>query len=223
MRPGPTIIRKCSACEKSITQRTITSGNTFGATYFTDGKRIAPMLPDQPLLVLCPHCRASLWIEELENLGAVRAGGEAQQRWRDARVYETPSRNDYFALLAKGLADPKKERYLRLRAWWAGNDERRTEASEIPLSSIETANLIALAQMLHESDDRDLLQKAEVMRELGRFDDALLLLATSESDKIAQAVTIIKNLALHRDPQVRRMHFSDQRGAQKMQAPGADV
>jgi len=38
MLPGPTIIRKCSACGKLIEEHTISSGNTFGTCYsFTQG------------------------------------------------------------------------------------------------------------------------------------------------------------------------------------------
>ena len=44
MLPGPTIIKKCLVCSKSIEHHTIGSGNTFGATFWTDGKREAPML-----------------------------------------------------------------------------------------------------------------------------------------------------------------------------------
>ena len=53
MRPGPTIIKKCSVCSELIQQHTIRSGNTFyGAIFWTDGKREAPMFPDQPRLVI---------------------------------------------------------------------------------------------------------------------------------------------------------------------------
>jgi len=44
------------------------SGNTFGATFWTDGKRDAPMLPDLPEFVKCPHCKLLLWINEQEEL-----------------------------------------------------------------------------------------------------------------------------------------------------------
>jgi hypothetical protein len=40
MRPGPTIIKKCSDCSEFFQQHTIKSGNTFyGAILWTDGKR----------------------------------------------------------------------------------------------------------------------------------------------------------------------------------------
>jgi len=59
MLPGPTIVRKCSTCGKLIAQPTLLSGNTFGARFWTDGKREAPMLPEQPWLVAAHIVR--LW------------------------------------------------------------------------------------------------------------------------------------------------------------------
>jgi hypothetical protein len=31
----------------------------------------APMLPDNPKLVKCPHCRSLVWIDKLETVGEV--------------------------------------------------------------------------------------------------------------------------------------------------------
>jgi hypothetical protein len=55
MQFGTTIIKKCLECSGLIKEYTIMSGNTFGAIFWTDGKRDAPMLPDLPWLVKCPH------------------------------------------------------------------------------------------------------------------------------------------------------------------------
>jgi hypothetical protein len=207
MTPGPTIIKKCSVCSKPIKQHTIGSGNTFGATFWTDGKREAPMLPDQPWLIMCPHCQAALWIDEQEEIGEIEAWGFVSDDFKDARVYEIPLIEDYFALLAHGVDDPEKESYVRLRAWWAGNDKRRTDTQEIPMSSREVKNLAAFAQTLNELDANDLVMKAEAMRELGRFDDACLLLAKSVDKDMEQAVVIIRNLSENHDQWVRKIHF----------------
>jgi hypothetical protein len=207
MTPGPTIIRKCTACTKPIKQHTIGSGNTFGATFWTDGKREAPMLPDQPWMVICPHCHSPLWIDELETLGEIEPWGEGRGKFKEAIEYGTPTLDDYLTALGKDADTPEKERYVRLRAWWASNDVRRKTTGDIPLSSLETANLTAFANMFDEADSNDLVMKAEVMRELGRFDVAMALLARSADSDIAQAVEIIKRLVESKDPYVREMHF----------------
>ena len=165
------------------------------------------MLPDQPWLVMCPHCRAPLWIDELEKLGQVDPWDEDGGRLSDARICETPSPADYFALLNKGIAEPNRERYARLRLWWTENDRRRNQAGELLMSSREVMNLTAIAQKLDESIASDLVMKAEAMRELGRFDDALALLAKVSDENLAQAVEIIRTLSAKKDPYVRQMNF----------------
>lgn len=203
MLPGSTIIRKCSACSKPIEQDTIASGNTFGATFWTDGKCEAPMLPDQPWLIMCPHCYAPLWIDELEDIGEIEPWGE-NNKFEDAKPYELP---DYFAILETGTETSEKERYIRLRTWWSGNDIRRYQDNEIEMSIPETLNLTAFAQMLDESDSNDLVMKSEAMRELACFDEAKTLLARSVDNNLSQTVEIIKDLVEKRDSYVRKMHF----------------
>ena len=40
------------------------SGNTFGAKFWPDGKMDAPMMPDYPAYVGCPHCEANFWVDD---------------------------------------------------------------------------------------------------------------------------------------------------------------
>lgn len=206
MLPGPTIIKKCSACSKSIKQGTLRSSNTFGATQWTDGKQHAPMQPDQPWLVLCPHCHAPLWIDELEELGEV-SWGEKGGEFAEALAYKRPTLEDYLALLGKSALEPKKIRYLRLKAWWSSNDARRTAKNTIPMSPSEISNLQAFAQLLDESNDNDRLMKAEVFRELGQFEVSLALLDKPVNANLIKVVEQIRGRAKKGDPLVRILNF----------------
>ncbi|MEW6323972.1 MAG: hypothetical protein AB1515_01145 [Nitrospirota bacterium] len=206
MKPGPIVIRKCSACAGLIAQATVVSGNTLGARFWTDGKFDAPMLPDQPWLVKCPHCAALLWLNEQEHVEELWPYDEDFQ---DALPYTAPLIQDYLGLLQKGVSDTRRERYLRLRAWWAGNDARRHSGKDAPLSDDEIANLRAFAVLLDESDENDRLMKAETMRELGRYEDATALLLTPFSYKQRQVAALIKSLAARRIPFVREMKVRD--------------
>jgi len=208
MRPGPTIIKKCSDCSELFQQHTIKSGNTFyGAIFWTDGKRETPMFPDQPWLVMCPHCQTPLWIAELEEIVEVESWRDENGMSKIAIAYESPSIDDYIILLERGACSPDKERYVRLRLWWAGNDARRSSDKEIPLLSLEASNMTTFAEMLNESDANDVVMKAEIMRELGRFDDARALLDRSIDSSMTQAVEIIKSLVTNCDCHVREMRF----------------
>ena len=203
MIPGPTIFRACSDCAKAIRQNTVASGNTFGATHWTDGKCEAPMFPDSPWLIKCPECQALLWIDELEELGQASIL-DAEYFAFDGVRCEIPSQAEYLSFLETGTHTPTKEQYLRLRAWWAGNDARR-EGACIGLSAAERANLLALAAMLDGAEPYDLLMKAEIMRELGRFDEALELLAGCPDGILARRVTAIRELAEKQDAWVRQL------------------
>ncbi len=210
MLPGRTKILKCSTCSKPIAQDTIMSGNTFGARFWTDGKREAPMLPDEPWLVKCPHCLALLWIDEQEEVGESDPwadNGHTSSEFKDALPFTTPSFEEYIIAIGKGVSDNNKLRYLRLRAWWAGNDERRETPDPAPLSEEETANLRAFVALLDESDENECVMKAEALRELGEYDQAKILLSQQFSSDLIQAATIIRNLAAQRISFVQEIDF----------------
>lgn len=135
------------------------------------------MLPDRPWLIACPHCRALLWINELRELAAIDPQ-KGRERFVTALPCETPRLDDCLSFLRRGALTPDKERYVRVRAWWAGNDERRKSAPKLPLSQAERSNLSALIRILEKSaHGGDILMRAEALRELGRFDEVLALLA----------------------------------------------
>jgi len=210
MTPGPTKIRECSACGKHVTEHTIGSGNTFGARFWTDGKIDAPMLPDQPWLIKCQHCGTLVWIDELTQVGKIDPGGVETlygSRFPDARPGLVPTLQDYTAFLETGLSDKQKERYVRLRSWWAGNDSRRGSNQSKPLNSFETENLRAFVNLLDESEEGDRLMKAEALRELGEFAEAKRLLVPKFDDDLAQAASIIRDLNNKRVATVAEMRF----------------
>ena len=208
MRPGPTIIRECSACGKHIAQHTIVSGNTCGARFWTDGKRDSPRLPDQPWLVKCQHCNTLVWIDEQKQVGEIAPWGSKTSdgdKFLDARPASTPTLQDYAVFIEAGISDKQKERYVRLSAWWAGNDPRRERAQRTPLGSFEAQNLRAFLTLLDEDEDNDRIMKAEALRELGEFAAAENLLATEFGEELLQAVSIISDLNQKRVATVAKM------------------
>lgn len=210
MTPGPTVIRKCSACGNLIAEHTIGSGNTFGARFWTDGKRDAPMLPDAPWLVKCAHCGAHIWIDEQEQIGEIEPWGQTgtnDAKFKDVRPPATPSLQDYLTTLAKGVLPREKEKYLRLRAWWAGNDGRREKDRAGTMLDEELTNLRSFVQLLDDADENDRIMKAEAMRELGRFAEAEALLAKSFSEELTQAAAIVSDFTRQKIQNVREMKF----------------
>jgi hypothetical protein len=184
------IVRECPHCKAHVVQEDTLSGNTIGAKYYTDGKREAKMLPDHPALVKCPLCRGLFWIDEAKELdvGFDAAKGKEQVM--------APSEKEMLNFLA-GLGLPKdQEIYLRMRAWWVANDVWRWLPNPKPAFSPEQVkNLESLSALFDESEPNQLILKAEIARELGRFDECLLLLSYQFDEDYGFVVGFIKKLA----------------------------
>lgn len=62
-----------------------------------------------------------------------------------------------------------------MNMWWSYNDYFRNDhENEITpdMKNLNTENLILLSALPNESDENDLLIKAEVLRNLGRFEES---------------------------------------------------
>lgn len=169
------IIKKCSECSCFILETHLISGNTMGAIYWTDGKMEAPMLPEEPELIKCHQCNALVWLAELQEIEASDYNNKDIVNSVEQYVI-TPTFDDYFSFLEMGCLESKKELYIRIRAWWAGNDCRRRGETDKPLSESEIKNLTMLAEILSEEEDDYRIMKAEIFRELGLFKEASYLI-----------------------------------------------
>jgi hypothetical protein len=175
------IIRDCPHCRAHVVQEDTLSGNTIGATFWTDGKREAKMLPDHPALAKCPES------EEVDS-GFDAAKGKPQVM--------APTGQELLDYLAGATLPKKKKVYLRLRAWWAANDGWRwVPNSKSAFSSDQVRNLDALSALMDEVEPGERILKAEIARELGRFDDCLLLLSYQFGEHYDMGVNFIKSLA----------------------------
>lgn len=206
MFPGTPIIKKCSECSGLIIKDSLLSGNTFGAIFWTDGKMEAPMLPDYPSLVKCPHCRSPVWLDRLESLDEINHFESMNASAEDPLELDQEDYAAYFS--SNNLLKPDVEKNLRFRAWWRGNDDRRRGRLS-NFTEIETNNLKALAEILDESDDSERLMKAEIMRELGDFDQALELLDQTFDGDLADAVKAIRGLTQQGEAVVAALNLDE--------------
>jgi hypothetical protein len=184
------IVRECPHCKAHVVQEDTLSGNTIGAKVYTDGKREAKMLPDHPALVKCPVCGGLFWVEEAPEVGM---GFDAAKGKPQVMA---PSEKEMLNFLG-GQALPKdKEIYLRMRCWWKANDAWRWLQDRKPAFSPEQVkNLIALSALFDESLPGHRILKAEIARELGRFDECLLILSYQFEEGYDWAVGFIRKLA----------------------------
>ena len=207
MMPGPTIIRECPHCKGHFKEDTIASGNTFGARYWTDGKMEADMLPEVDWLVVCPNCLKPLWIEFTAEVGRVeRPFKESEGDYKGADKLEhghTPTAESYLMALRDASLSPEDQAYIRFRLWRLWNDPRRKSRKPQPLKNYEIMNLEALLKLLDGEDIDELVTKAEINRELGRFNEAIQLLDWPDKSADGSRIEFIRQLARDKDHRVR--------------------
>ena len=192
---GGTIILQCSSCQGHISHTPLASGNTFGARYWTDGWRDAPMLPEDPWLVKCPHCSAFIWIDELQKVFESEQYAELDNEYADALGYIILSHADYLAFIDQcSEMSAEKECFVRMRAWWRGNDSRRQGGELMPLTSDECENLRCLLRFMDQSDGNDRLMSAEIYRQLAEFESAAEVLKGEFSQGMQAAANQIREL-----------------------------
>ncbi len=196
--PGESIYRECPSCDKLLTERTLLSGNTFGARFWTDGKMDAPMLPQYPALVRCAHCQTLLWLPEAKE-HEFATPPKMFENVEGALSPQPPTEADYLEAIESGLApDKEQEKYCRVHAWHCFNDARRDAKNAAELSDLPddtAANMKALFAMLERNKPDERMLRAELARELGRFPEALQLLNHDFGEDYAATAAQIRELA----------------------------
>ncbi|MBN1922516.1 MAG: hypothetical protein JW892_14810 [Anaerolineae bacterium] len=225
MRPGPDKVIECPHCRTPARVFTLFSGNTCGARTWTDGKTIALMLPQPPFITKCSGCNHYFWLSEAKVIGEIpvwepemwlnpRTWRRIPGKWRAAKHVRELSEMESLEAIGVPVAhNIEQEVHLRVRAWWASNDPMRSrdqcEGAQIqtasPRSLEATMNLEHLLELLDESDPYERIVKAEVLRELGRFDDAIGLLDFNFPSEYAGVAALIRGFAKKKDPVVREI------------------
>lgn len=116
-------------------------------------------------------------------LNAEREWHAQNPAWKTAKHGRQLNYDDLQRAL-EDATDTRRELYLRRRIWRATNDHMRQSgdgkcATTLPIApeAERRANMARLI-VLHEAAGTNIVERAELLRQLGRFDDAILLLKT---------------------------------------------
>lgn len=141
--------------------------------------------------------------------GAMKAWGRAQYIGRAdfADVMHVLSRS-------KGVSSDRLL-WLRNRIWWGLNDRYRTRSDGSPIPDMPTwpiaaerTNMEVILDMLQDDEmrSREMVQQGELLRLLGRFDEAVSVLQAVPPDGYSEIrARKIEKLALGGDTQVRKL------------------
>ncbi len=89
------------------------------------------------------------------------------------------------AVLREEWSNPERELYLRTRLWWIGNHGKRGRRMLSPMSDEQaTDNMLSLLALHRAAPvlDQDAKAIAELLRQFGRFDEALSALSSYGED-----------------------------------------
>jgi hypothetical protein len=199
MIPESSPVFRCPACGSRFWYGRIASGNTFGATVYSDGYRAAPMLPDQPPLVACPQCAAPHWVDDLKPIDYFPPGAGGDGVTPGCRACSAAQ----WRAAAADCTDRERDETARQYAWWRENDRRRPPRPPRALSKEGRVNLEALLRLIPGEGPSRLLQRAEICRELGRWEEARAWLARITDPQYAQLWDRMQALIDRQDDQVR--------------------
>lgn len=204
MYPGNTYILLPPRATEPVLLPSLASGNGHGAVAWTDGKIYARMLLDDLWLMKSPADGITFWKEEAEVIGEFHPFSDEADKYIEYRHVKEPSERDYLMRLEEGGANTiEREKYVRQRLWWLGNDVIRKNGGMLIES--HRKNLRRYIELLDADDDEERLAMAEALRELSEFEEAADLLEWRFPSYMETAASLITELVKQRNYEVAEL------------------
>ena len=204
MIPGSPQILTCPHCGKKKEIMSLVSGNTCGAVYWSDNKRIAPMLPEISYVQKCPHC-GKYYIKARQKVEYAKEGWSFENG-----ILTFPEMKDaYKQLCEEGLQNEKEEEVLRMMLHHAFNDYYyRSNEDKKDINDEDRSLFHENGLWLIENLITDNLLKAEFYREIGEMENAQIFLNSviAENDFQKKIVSVIQEKIDKNDSSVFRIH-----------------
>lgn len=216
-RLSPPTLYHCPACAAYFVRSALTFLHFYhDVPEWSDGKNEQWWVGLSAPVGRCPTCLAVIWLDDANALMPVPQEprqisslsrlwhlltGDRSGRLRDdrewaslprvikeaKRLVELSTTQDYIdALVQIAHVRPDREEYLRRKLWWASNDYLRRESSTATLEvNAARANMERLLDLLPSTTRT--LERVEIYRQLGRFQEALDLIPSIPSDQCVKA------------------------------------
>ena len=185
MLPGDFFIYKCPSCGKKAFNGSLLSGNTFGEKIYSDGKRIAPMMPEYPTITQCRKCDTLFRLVGSIGTSDFWESDLATEWGDDISVAEFLSiHGNLDAINQEFYDDNMGEIDYRIRIWHLYND--RVRKGELLFNNdddekIWEENLHQLLDMLDVDDRNEMIMMAEIHRNFGKFEECLSIIQSLDS------------------------------------------
>lgn len=218
MTQGPNKILRIPISGALVKITTLGSVNNTGVRFWTDGRIIAPYFPLTPWLRRHPTSGELFWTDECEEIGEEESWKPKDSTFAEVPFAEEPTLDDYRRALATGVASStEKEKYVRIRFWWAANDPVRRNVISEPQDEDFCDNLFKLSALLDIANPHERFMALEAHREMQNFVMVHRYLREFEfPGNYDEAIILIKRLADEEDFTVREVGCTpkaDQTGA----------
>jgi len=176
----PPIVLECPECgEKYLISRESNTPSE-NATIFSDGFFIDELNWRIPKIIGCVTCELGFFPEKgkiIEKPG----WNEFHEKWSQIKKAEPPTAGSLaLELRARKNIDPMDELALRLEFWFSGNhteNGRMLLTKNEKFSTFWNESLMKLENLLSPNIEDQRLVKAEINRQLKRFDQCISLLS----------------------------------------------
>ena len=191
MLPGPIIIYQCPKCDNLLYRESLMSGNTFGAKSYSDGKRIAPMLPSFPNLTICSKCNTVFWIKDAIEVGSYEWENDEgiNENWKNAQKVRFLTIEEYSETLHTLIPSTLEDLiYISQEIWWGFNDRIRNGEELFSSDSdkeLWTENVNSLLELLDLNNVNQKIMIAELYRNMGRFEKCMEVLGSIEIPQLS--------------------------------------
>ncbi len=202
-------IKKCPDCNCEFIRPMVASCNTFDAKFYTDCFIWGPMYDEGSALLICPGCHKYFWCEDVSTTQSIPESKYFNDSELKSLPFSSPlsigfCNNRYEDVLRKKIwKNIAQEKYIRIRAWWAFNNTYRDDKTKsFDISAEQKENFLRLLILLDDNDIDTSIKKAEILRQLGRFDECLKELDSIPDDTAPRIAGAIKRLAICKKRQV---------------------
>lgn len=177
----PPIVLECPECgEKYLVSRESYTPSEH-ATVYSDGYFMDSVNWRTPLIIGCVTCELGFFPETGKVIAEPATWEEFNENWSHIKKAEPPTAGSLaLELRARRKMKPAEELALRKEFWYSGNHSetgRMLMKKNPKFKKYWIESLEILETLLSENDEKELLLKAEINRQLGNFEKTIQLLS----------------------------------------------
>ncbi len=202
MIPGPARIICCPFCGGEKELMNLMSGNTCGATIWSDTRRNYPMLPELSPIQQCPHCKNYYFLEDAHTshnpIKGINGYSFELGELTYAELKEAKEQMENSDLTKKQTWILNHQLFMAYNDAFFRTDNPDSSPTKEDEEYIKTI-ITQLLEGIDHNDDYDLFH-AELLRESGRFTEAFMILDKNTSEKQKWVVDAMMKHIIAKDP-----------------------